>query len=221
MKNSPLKTLESEVQMPMMSLPTKSILVSIGDRVVLISPLPDIEKFEKEILTFGTPTDIVAPGGFHHLGIEAASKMFPSAKLWCVPALKNKRKDIAWTDTLSKDWPFQGELDVFLLEGLPKLDEALLYHRASKTLILCDLCFNLVHGKGMGNWLITHMFGTYKKLGVSRFFSIFVKDKALFRQSIQEVLNLDVEKIIIPHGEDVTEAPMSRLKKALSERHLA
>jgi hypothetical protein len=41
-------------------------------------------------------------------------------------------------DEISSD-----QLQLQLIDGIPSLQEIILYHRASKTLIVCDLAFNL------------------------------------------------------------------------------
>ncbi|MCB0326750.1 MAG: hypothetical protein KDD52_03940 [Bdellovibrionales bacterium] len=213
-------TIESQLKMPMMQLPIKSVVIGIGDRTILISPIPQITKYRDQIENVGIPTDIVAPNGFHHLGIKEASRMYPSAKLWGVPILSLKRSDINWSYMLPDPWPFGETLDVLPVEGMPKIDEMIFYYRPQKVLIVSDLCFNHIHGEGFGNWIIFSLFGTYKRFAVSRFFAKFVHDRGALKKSIQKIVDLDIEQIIVPHGVDIKENAKEKLIQALKERGL-
>jgi hypothetical protein len=46
------------------------------------------------------------------------------------------------------------------------------------------------------------MFGTYNKFGVSRFYLNYVKDKAAFQKSMEKILSLDFDNIIVSHGDN-------------------
>ena len=213
-------TIESQLKMPAMQLPIKSTIVSIENRTVLISPVPHLKKFKDQVEGLGPITDIVAPNGFHHLGINDAIEMYPDAKLWGVPALKTKRSDINWSHILPENWPFQGTLDAIPLLGMPKIDEMIFYLSSEKTLIVSDLFFNHIHGKGFGYWMVFNMFGTYKRFAVSKFFMKFIKNNQEFKQSLQKILALNIEKIIVSHGEDVLENAKEKLLMAFKERGL-
>lgn len=203
-----------------MELPIKSTLVREGQRVALIAPLPDIQNHLPEISEFGSVTDIVAPNAFHHLGIRPAKEAFPQAKLWGSLALKDKRKNIHWDGILGEsDWPYR-DLTPLPLKGMPKIDECAFYHRPTKTLVVTDMCFNHIHGKGLGNFLIFNMFGAYKRFAMSRFFRRFIRDEQEFKSSLKSILDLDIERIIIPHGEDITEFANEKLRTAMAERGL-
>lgn len=98
------------------------------------------------------------------------------------------------------------------------MNECVFLHKASRTLIVADLCFNHVHGKGLGYSIIFGLFGTYKRFAVSKFYLKMVKNKDLFEQSVAKVMSLDFDRIIVPHGEDILENAHSRLTDAFRER---
>lgn len=203
-----------------MSLPTKSIVIRTGERVLLISPLPDLEKFQEAIEKFGPPTDLIAPNGFHHLGLSKAIKLYPKAKVWGVPILIEKRKDVKWDHILPDDWTLSNELEVIPIYGMPKIQEMVFYHKESKSLIVTDLCFNHIHGSGFGYWLIFKMFGTYKRFAVSKFYEKFIVDRDSFRQSARKIMSLDFDRIIVPHGENLVIQAREKMKNAFIEREL-
>lgn len=210
--------IESELAMPFMKLPVKMILIKVSSGVVLISPLPDLEKFLPLVNNFGEVTDIVAPSLFHHLGIKKAIENFPKAQLWGVKGIEKKCPGLSWKFIDEKTWPYSLELSLHPLKGMPKVNEVDFFHKQSKSLIVTDLCFNFTNGKGFGYWFVFNIFGTYKKFAISRLFLKMVQDQILFEDSIHKILELDFEKIIIPHGENVEEHAKEKLRLALKER---
>lgn len=214
-----IRTFVSELKMPLVSLPIKMILVRVDSRVVMISPLPDLHRFKKEIDEFGQVSDIVAPNLFHSSGLPAAVKLYPEARIWGVHGFKKKRPDISWDAIIGVDpWPYEEELCLLPLAGMPSFNEVVFLHPRSSTLIVTDLCFNHVHGRGFGYWLIFNLFGTYRKFAVSRLFLRLVSNRALFVDSIQNILQRDFDNIILAHGEDVAGSAKERLVAALREK---
>ena len=214
-----LTVLESSLKMPLLSLPVKSFLVKTASGLVLISPVPDIQQFKEQIDAVGAVTDLVAPNGYHHLGMAQAIALFPNATVWGVPALREKCADIPWQKDLFSDvWPYSDELEIVPLQGAPKLDEVVFFHKPYKRLIVTDLCFNHVDGSGFGYWLMFNIFGAYQRFAVGRLLARLVEDKALFQASLANVLALDFETIMLPHGMNVTTDAKATLKAALQER---
>lgn len=214
-----IKTIESTLKMPIMSLPVKMTLIHLTDGIVMISPLPEIERFKDEIDRFGKITDIVAPNLFHNLGLKKAMELYPAARLWGAKGFKEKIPDLNWHNEISpENWIYQEKLSVLQIEGTPKTNEIVFIHRESHTLIATDLCFNILNGHGLGHWLIFKMTGTYKRFGVSRFFLSLVKERQIFAESIQRLLSENFDNIILAHGENIVGNGNTRLQEAMRER---
>lgn len=212
-------TLDDNLKMPLLLLPIKMTLVRLQTGVVLISPLPNIERFTTQINAFGKVTDIVAPNLYHNLGIPKASEIYPNARLWGAPGFRQKLPNINWHQEItSGNWPYQQELAVIFIEGMPKMNEVVFIHRNSKTLVVTDLCFNHIHGKGLGYWIIFNLFGTYKRFAVSKLFLKMVKDRKAFIKSVHMLLSEEFDKIVIPHGEIITNNGREKLQEAMLER---
>lgn len=213
---STLSFLESEVQMPLMNLPVRSVIVTLEKSKLLISPGSMLTKEQLESLK--DVTDIIAPNLLHSGGIPAAAKIFPLAKLWTT-SLKRNPKNINWTAELNeKTWNHQNELPMVLIQGMPKVKEVVFYHKETKSLIVTDLCFNLIGVSGIGPWIILNLFGTYKKFGISKLFAKFVKDTSAFEESISKIMKFDFENIIVSHGTNVMGGAKEKLQSALALR---
>lgn len=208
---------ESKIKMPLMDLPVRSVLVPIGDHGVLISPGSRLK--DSDYKADLKVTTIVAPNLFHTAGVKKAQKYYPSSTLWGCEGADKKIPELAWGKIIGKDpWPFQEILSLVTLHGMPSVNESVFIHKPSKSLIVTDLCFNMMEVSGFGARLILGLFGTYKKLGTSRLFISGVKDKAAFTESLEELFSYDFEQIIVSHGSNITIDGKRKLHAALQER---
>lgn len=192
---------ESHIQMPLVQLGLRATYVRLQTATVLISPIAFSEE-DLSVLSKMPPNAIVAPNNFHHLYVNKAKTRFPAARLYGAPGLQEKRADVAWDQTLTPEtWPYQDELPMVLVQGMPKYNEVVFFHRASKTLIVTDLMFNLQNQQGWQAKLLFGLMGTLNRPAVSRLFNLFTKDRQRARTSIQEILKFDFENIVMAHGE--------------------
>ncbi len=216
-ESTAIRLFQGQLKMPLVQLPLTTSLITVPQGKVLLSPHPALTTGEFQRM--GQVTDIVAPNLFHHLGIQKAVAAHPQAKLWGVAGFENKRKDIHWDSFLDAGhWPHQAELAAIHLAGMPKINEFLFLHKPSKTLFVTDLCFNVLDGSGFGGWLIYTIFGTYKRLAVSRFFIKAVTEKAPFQQSLAALFTYDFDHMVVCHGWVVKGAARAKLLLALKER---
>ena len=207
--------------MPAMNLPVRTVIVELGNKEVMISPGSKIAK--DQFKSQWPVSDIVAPNAFHHAGVKNASLIYPEAKLWYVPGLEEKCKDAKWTSLLTeKNWPYQKDLAVIPIGGMPDFNEVVFFHYASQSLIVTDLCFNMLGSNGMGAWIIQKLFGTYNRFAISRYFMKYVKDRPAFASSMKNILSYDFVNIVVSHGENIigstTLNAKQHLKYALGER---
>lgn len=212
-----LRFIESEIRMPLMTLPVRSTLVSVRGLEILISPG---SKIPIETYDPAWPVgDIVASNLLHCAGVPRAAKAYPKARIWGVEGAQQQRRNIAWTKMISPEtWPYQNELPVIPLQGLPKVNEVVFVHLSTKTLIVTDLCFNMTDSKGWGARLILSLFGTYQRFAVSKFFCKYIVDKVAFKKSLDEIFAYDFDNIVLSHGQNIMGEGKEKLQKALLER---
>lgn len=214
--------IDTDLTMPMgIQLPVRSVVVKTSQGGVFISPGPTVIDNKENISAFTNIKFIVAPNLFHHLNIKKAFHSFPQAELWGVKGFEKKREDIKWTHYFDIDnWPLQEELMAIYVQGAPKVNEVVFLHKKSKSLIVSDLCFNLQKTRGLAGWIVFNLFGTYKKFAVSRFIMKFIEDRAAFKKSVEQILEWDFDKIIVSHGEVVTENAKEQFVAGLKARKL-
>lgn len=212
-----LSFVESSVSMPLLSLPVRSSVADVDGGRVLISPSSSLT--EEQLRALGDVTDIVAPSLLHTAGMKRAASVFPRARLWGPEGCEQKLPTLAWTGRLGVDpWPWEAQLPFVALRGQPAFNEVVFLHRPSRSLLVADLVFNLVDASGAGAWLILHLFGTWRRFGVSRLFLKEVKDRAAFKASVEEVLALDFDHVVPSHGAIAEGNGKALLKAALVER---
>ena len=81
---------------------------------------------------------------------------------------------------------------------------------------MTDLVFNVHECRGMGMPLFLRAVGAWQKLGQSRMWRFFTKDRAAARRSFDDVLTWDFDRHVMAHGEAVDTAAQPLLAAALS-----
>ncbi len=115
-----------------------------------------------------------------------------------------------------EEW--KDEIRVIRVSGAPKLEEHLLLHRPSRTLILADLIFNFNPGEqGWDRFFHRHVAGFRRYPGMSRIFKWCIADLAAFRDSMDEVFACDFDRIIPGHGEVIETHGKALLKRAMED----
>lgn len=110
------------------------------------------------------------------------------------------------------------ELQVFPLEGAPKLEEQLMLHVPSRTLIVADLVFNFdPNEKGWDRFFHRYLAGFKRYPGMSRIFRLFVKDKERFLQSLKPVIAADFDRLVVGHGTLIETGAKQKLVEALRD----
>ena len=169
--------------------------------LLLYSPVPMDDALAGEIDQLGPVKHIVAPNLFHHLYVSDAHARWPDAEVSAPAGLDKKRPDLTIHRTLGVDALPDGVVGVSLA-GMAPLSETVIHHPASRSLLTCDLILNITAPKGWWTKLYLSLNGINGTPGVSKVVakSAF-KDHAALRGSLDAVLDLDFDRLIIAHGD--------------------
>lgn len=110
-----------------------------------------------------------------------------------------------------------GELESYLVQGF-RLDEVVLFHPSTRTLVITDLCFNIHHATTRLSRLFFEANGMWEYFGPSRLIRrLAVSNKAAIRKSLDRVLEWDFDRIIPGHGNVVEHDGPEALRAAWFE----
>jgi hypothetical protein len=202
--------------------------VDLGTRMTLVrndknesllahSPIPLESQQIEKIAKLGEVKWIVAPNKFHHLYVTDFQNYFKNSQLYLAPGLKEKREDLKeGIDILiDKTYPWSTFLDFQIVEGAPLMNEVVFYHKASRSLIVTDLGLNIGSNSPLKTRIFAKIFLTYNQFGWSKLEEkLLIKDKRLFRESVEKIASWDFEQIILPHGNLVTKKAHEKFVQA-------
>ena len=191
--------------------------------LVLHSPTPLDEKLEPELAGLGPVRFVLAPNTNHNLFLEPYAERYPDARFLAVPGFREKYPKLrgdALLDTSSRELP-EGVFGVRTIDGMPAINEAAVLHRPTGTLIVADLVFNFGRDVPLATGLLLRAVGAYGGVGASRLFRSFIKNREAFRQSLDEVLAWDFDRIVVGHGRVVETGGKKALREAYARYNMA
>jgi hypothetical protein len=200
--------------------PNRMTVIRLFDgSLALYSPVRFDDRVALELSSLGPVSHLIAPSNFHHLHLGSARRRYPEARVLGALGLERKSKqsidelfDIGSAPRLGP------AIDAFVVAGMPKVNECLLLHRPSKTLIVCDFAFNIVRPATKMASVITWLGGVGNRFGVSRLYRSMVKDVDAFRACMVRVLDQDFDRIVMCHGEVLERNGRDTLRAALEYR---
>ena len=183
---------------------TRTTIVALKDGgLFLHSPGPLSVTLAKQIDQLGEVRCIVAPNMFHHLYLAENARAWQAATVHLAPGLAGKRKNLSFNEELGDDpSPIWSEdIDQVWVHGSKRLNEVAFLHRASRTLILTDLCFNFSYSPHRSLRLFLRTMGAYGVFGPSRMLRIAHRDREALRRSVEQILAWEFDRIVISHGD--------------------
>jgi hypothetical protein len=184
---------------------TRMTVVQLADGALFAhSPVAPDEELDEELESLGPVQYLVAPNRFHHLFLADFAAAHPQARCFVAPGLREKRPDLGFASVLDDEPPpaWAGQVDQRVFRGAPLLNEVVFFHRASRTLLLCDLACNVGPGSAGGTRLAFRLAGAYGRFGPTRLERWFaVRDRRAARASLEHILEWDFDRVIVSHGE--------------------
>jgi hypothetical protein len=213
---------EQDLRLPLgVRLPSRTTIVRLADGgLVMHSPLGFDEETAQAIDDLGELRTIIAPSCIHYLFLAAATKRWPKARVVAAPGLEKKPavKGIAF-EPLPHDGVVDGlgeDLVVRRIDGIPYITEHVFLHRPTGSLVVTDLVFNLHRCSSWGMRVYLRAMGAWEKTAQSAVWRILTKDKTAAAESARAVLAWDFDRVIVAHGDVVTDDARATLARALA-----
>jgi len=194
---------------------TRMTLIRLRDGALWVhSPIEPTPSLLAELSTLGEVRYVLAPNRTHHLFFRRFLKSFPQAKGFVAPGLAEKIDDLSQYPVIPMPGPWRDELKGWFIDGLPVLSETVWFHENTGTLLLTDLLFSFgTHNTGMAK-PVARLLGVYDRLGMSLTMKLMTKNKQALRRSIEPLLSLPVQRIVLAHDQVIDEQPVKKLREA-------
>jgi hypothetical protein len=152
--------------------------------------------------SLGEPRYFVCPNRIHDAHIERVFDVYPGAQVYAPPATSRSYRGLPFTGMLG-DQPepaWASAIDQVVFPWNHSIAEAVMFHRASRSLVLADLCFNIQADAALEMKLLAGLFGIYGKLAPSFDMRFVLRDRRTARQVIDRILAWDFDRVIVGHG---------------------
>lgn len=202
-------------------LPLKSTIIRLdGGGLFVHSPVALDVAVTDALRPLGPVTDLLAPNAFHHLFVPAWWAAYPQARLFAAPGLPERVPALARATPLRdgdpSPWP---GIDTLVYGPIGNLAEVVVFHRATGTLVLTDLAFNIVRVDGLFDrfgWRV--VMGVPAHLGPSRTARMtLLRDRARVRPFVERLLALDVRRVVVTHGDVVEDDAAGALRRGFAD----
>lgn len=182
-------------------LPTCATVIRLADRSLLVySPVEIDDARAEAIAAVGEVAHLVVPSLLHHLFAEAAARRWPKALVHATPGVRHKQPGLRIDRELPLgDWG--AGLEAELVGGTPKLNEVVLFHQPSGTLVCADLFFHVTRPENLRTRFVLALVGAGGgRLAQSREWSFLRKDRAAARASVARILGWPITRVAVCHG---------------------
>ncbi len=208
--------------------PLKLVVGDIGTRMTVIrltdnslflhSPVPLDAATRRALDELGPVRHVVAPSKVHHFFVGDYIAAYPEARVYGAPGLAQKRKDLRFDEILSEQAPaaWRNDIEQHLFRGVPRMNEVVFFHRATRSLLLTDLAFNVAADNTATARLFYWLVGAAGRFGPHRMVRLMIRDPAAARDSVRKILAWDFDRVIVTHGDVLAQGGKARFAEAFA-----
>jgi hypothetical protein len=172
-----------------------------------------------DLARMGRVAHLVAPNSFHYLYLGQHREAFPDAAVYLCPALQERRPVVGSGTVLGEAPPaaWEGEIDQAVLGPSRGVSEVAMLHRATRTLVVTDLAFNMQSAGNRRERWYWQMSGVWRRFGPTGLVRhVLLRDPAVARTFVTRILGWDFDRILVSHGEVVERDGHATFEKAFA-----
>ena len=202
-------------------IPTRATIVRLtsGDLWVH-APTRPTDDLKAELADLGPVRHIVAPRVVPSEYLTHWTGTYPAAQLWRVSSGADPAESFRpLGDKSDRQW--QGEIDQFLIEGKYGFCEPVFYHPASRSLIVADFIHNIETAKLPTRFRpFVWIAGTDYPIGrmPPGVLKHYHRHEDQLVQGIEEMLDLQLDRIVVSHGTSFIENCGATMKYAFRKQ---
>ncbi len=178
-------------------------VIRLGDGSLLLhSPIAIPPHLQRRIDALGPVRHIVSPNKLHHLHLDSALRTYPQARLHVPPGLVQKRPEWRSADALT-DVPPEAWADILdqrIIRGSKRMQEVVFLHRASRTLIVADLCEYFGSHSPWLTRVVARVSRMYERPRMPPDWQWTFHDREACRDSFQRLFAWDFDRVVLAHG---------------------
>ncbi|MBI2497408.1 MAG: DUF4336 domain-containing protein [Opitutae bacterium] len=194
-----------------------------GGGLWINSPIPVTDDLRTALSALGPVSHVMAPNRWHDECLEEFQRAYPDAAFHASPGLAADKPSVRFTHELSAT-PHPAWANVLrqhLVGGMPRMNEIVFLHPASRTLILTDLAFHLGYDEPWWNRAVFTLAGIpLRRFAPSRFSRSMMQDRAAVRASLEHLLAWDFDRILVGHGRNIDTDGKAALRRAFAFLYL-
>jgi len=184
---------------------TMTVLRLADASLLVYSPVALTPARRTAIAALGPVAHIYAPNLFHHMWLDEWIAAYPAARVHAPASLAKKHRGLRIDRPHGAPEPaFAGVVDELHIDGF-RLDESVLVHRPSRTLLVADLVHNVGRPQHAWTRIYAKMNGFHDRVALSRMirWTAFPDHRAT-RRSLDALLALEFDRMIVGHGDPLT-----------------
>lgn len=195
---------------------TRMTVVRLADGGLLVhSPIRLTADLERTLASLGEVQHVLAPNLDHYLFVPDFQERYPRARFHAAPGVARKIPDVRFDELLQPPafGPFGEPLDQAWFRSNDELQELVLLHRATRTLITSDLAFNIQSTTGWVSEVMLRLNDSYQSFGPSRVCRSHITERSMARADLDAILAMQPERVIVGHGDILLEGATAAIER--------
>jgi hypothetical protein len=190
-------------------------------KIVVHSTAPFTEQDIAAIRRFGEPSWLVEATVMHDTFAKQARAALPDLP-YLAPDDFAKVTGVQTESLLPSPQDWNGEIDVFKIDGV-RMNEHALFHRRSRTLVVADLFFSFPEEtSGWPRFFVRHVMRLPRLFGISSLYRrLIIQDKPAFERSMRTLLTLDFERLVVAHWQPIETDAKRAVEQAMRDSKLS
>ncbi len=199
---------------------TRMLVIRLPDGALWVhSPIALYPELVRAIGALGRVGHLVASSKYHHLWLADWARHYSDAKVHGAPGLPEKRPEVTFHEVLGDEAPaeWDGVLDQLVFRGLPIFNEVIFLHRATRTLIVTDLVFNVYEADGVLAPVLMRLNGMWKRFGPSRALRVMMsRNRERAKEDLKRIQQWNYDRVIMAHGRVLESGGREAMERAFA-----
>jgi Domain of unknown function (DUF4336) len=172
--------------------------------LLLHSPIRLTPTIARKLDALGPVGHVLAPNFDHYLFVRDYKYKYPKARLYAAPGVDGKLPDVRFDVVLAHPHTLGALAETLgqaYFRSSSELQELVLFHADTRTLITADLAFNIQASDALVSRVMLRLNDSYKSFGPSRVCRRHITERSLARSDVDKILALAPERIVVSHGD--------------------